>query len=73
MSIGRASGRSWCQATLCWQARSITQRPIGWISPLSSATGMKSEGSIIPRFGWSQRSSASSAGISPLPSATIGW
>ena len=51
MSIGRSSGRSWFQATLCWQARSITQRPIGWIRPLSSATGMNSEGSMMPRCG----------------------
>ena len=36
-----------------------THRPIGMISPVSSASGMNWSGGIIPRSGWRQRSSAS--------------
>ena len=32
-----------------------TQAPIGTMSPVSSATGMKSAGEICPRVGWFQR------------------
>jgi hypothetical protein len=39
----------------CRQASSSTQRPIGTISPLSSAIGMNSIGWDPPRAGWRQR------------------
>jgi hypothetical protein len=41
------------------QACRMTQAPIGMMSPVSSAIGMKSAGGISPRSGWRQRSSAS--------------
>jgi len=40
-------------------ASSITHSPIAGISPVSSATGMKTLGGTKPRFGWFQRISAS--------------
>ena len=61
-SSGRSSGRCSCHSRIWRQAVSWTQRPIGSIRPLSSATGMNSPGSSWPRFGWFQRTSASSAG-----------
>ena len=41
------------------QAWHNTQSPIGTMRPVSSATGMKSSGGIMPRSGWCQRMSAS--------------
>jgi hypothetical protein len=37
----------------------MTRRPIGTMSPVSSASGMKFMGAICPRSGWFQRSRAS--------------
>ena len=55
------------------QASRSTQRPIGTISPVSSANGMKSPGTTSPRSGWCQRSSASIPATWPSASRTIGW
>jgi hypothetical protein len=41
------------------QACRSTHSPKGTISPISSASGMKSAGETKPRSGWRQRSSAS--------------
>ena len=60
---GRESGRDACQRAACAHAPSSTHRPIGSISPLSSAIGMNSAGSIRPRVGCSQRRSASTETI----------
>ena len=67
------SARSACQRAACVQAVSSTQRPIGSIMPVSSATGMKSAGAGVPRAGCSQRSSASTEAIEESRSETIGW
>ena len=40
-----------CIATACRQASRSTQRPIGTISPVSSANGMKSSGSTQAALG----------------------
>ena len=45
----------------------------GVISPLCSATGMKSSGPMKPRSGWSQRTSASAPSTAPSRSRTLGW
>ena len=42
-----------------------TQRPIGTISPVSSASGMNSSGCTIPRSGWIHRIRASTPVIRP--------
>ena len=69
-----ASGRNWTgdTFTLTWKpgtraahraahraASWKTQSPSGTIRPVSSAIGMNSSGWMIPRTGWSQRTSAS--------------
>ena len=55
------------------QASSSTQLPISKIGPVSSASGMKSLGEIMPRAGWRQRISASAPTMRPLRSLTLGW
>ena len=55
------------------QASSMTQRPIGTISPVSSASGMKAAGESRPRRGWRQRTRASAPTIVPEDSSTMGW
>ena len=55
------------------QARSSTQRPIGTISPFSSAIGMNTSGRTTPAVGWFQRSSASTPTIRSLSRSSIGW
>ena len=50
-----------------------TQAPIGTIDPVSSATGMNSAGDTGPSVGLFQRSSASTAAISPVSSSNTGW
>ena len=47
------------QVAAARHASSITHSPIDGISPLSSATGMKTLGGTSPRCGWFQRISAS--------------
>ena len=49
----------------CAQACFSTQRPIGTISPVSSASGMNCIGGSTPSSGWVQRSSASTPVICP--------
>ena len=62
-----------CHARSCAQARSSTQSPIGRISPLRSAIGMKVSGPSRPSSGCCQRSSAS-APITGWPLAgNLGW
>ena len=51
------------QARACRQAVSSTQRPIGMIRPVSSASGMNDSGGTRPRVGCCQRTSASSPTI----------
>jgi hypothetical protein len=53
-------------------ASSIAQRPIGTISPDSSATGMNALGGISRPPSSVQRASASNATIRPLERWTIG-
>ena len=55
----RPSGRRACQTFTSRQAWASTQRPSGTIWPVSSATGMNSAGTIMPRSGCFQRMSAS--------------
>src|SRR3546814_1627057 len=50
-----------CHSASCWQAVLSAQRPSGRIRPVSSASGMNSEGEIGPRSGWFHRASASTA------------
>src|SRR5450759_587318 len=47
-----------------------TQVPISSISPVSSATGMKTLGAIRPWVGWSHRIRASAPTSSPVPRST---
>ena len=54
-----------CQAMFCAQASFSTQRPIGTISPVSSASGMNCIGGSTPSSGWVQRNSASTPVICP--------
>ena len=65
-TIGRRAGPSGSHAS--WpparQAVSRTQRPIGTIRPVSSASGMKASGGTRPRVGCCQRTSASNPTIS---------
>ena len=50
-----------------------TQSPIGTMTPVSSATGMKSAASIRPLVGWFQRTSASAASARSETAEKIGW
>ena len=50
-----------------------TRSPRASISPVSSATAMKTSGATLPALGWVQRASASTPMIAPSPSDTIGW
>ena len=43
------------------------------MSPVSSATEMKSEGWMSPRSGWRQRTSASKLATLPVSRFTMGW
>jgi hypothetical protein len=62
----RNAGMPWrCQATFCAQAVSMTHLPIGTISPVSSASGMKWLGCNRPRSGCCQRSRASTSETPP--------
>ena len=53
--------------------RGSTQPPIGTISPVSSAIGMKSAGEISPRVGWFQRISASNEPMRLFSRSNKGW
>jgi hypothetical protein len=55
------------------QASRITHSPIGTMKPISSASGMKEAGEIIPLVGWFQRIRASNPLISLLARLTTGW
>ena len=46
---------------------------MGVISPVISASSMKSSGGTRPRSGWRQRRSASVPWIRPVATSTIGW
>ena len=54
----------------CAHAVRSTQRPIGTMSPVSSASGMNWSGATMPRSGWFQRSSASTPTMRPVPMST---
>ena len=71
-SDGSVGSSSWIWRP--WrQASRSTQRPIGTIRPISSASGMKVSGPSIPRSGWCQRSSASTPLTPPSERFTSGW
>ena len=55
------------------QAVLSTHSPIGMMSPVSSASGMKSPGGIVPCSGRCQRIRASTLRISPELRSTHGW
>ena len=60
---GRSARHAAPGCALAWRQPSrSTQRPIGTIRPISSASGMNSSGPTRPRSGWRQRSSASTPG-----------
>ncbi|MNG22869.1 hypothetical protein D3C84_1074060 [compost metagenome] len=68
-----SSGKPDC----CKRARSrhdchSTSAPSPWMSPASSASGMKSAGETWPQWGWYQRTSASSLATRPLRLSQIG-
>ena len=50
-----------------------THRPRGTIRRVSSATGMKSSGLMVPRSGWCQRTSASQLLMASVCRSTTGW
>ena len=50
-----------------------TRRVSGWISPVCSASGMKSSGMTRPCTGWFQRTSASTPTTSPVLRFIRGW
>ena len=56
---GGSDGSSACIERAWRQPSRSTQRPIGTIRPVSSASGMNCVGGTRPRSGWCQRSSAS--------------
>ncbi len=55
------------------QAWRMTHSPIGTISPISSASGMKSAGETSPRSGCRQRIRASQPISFSLSSCNCGW
>jgi len=61
------------QAAPWRRASRSTQRPIPVIAPVSSASGMNSNGGMSPRSGWFQRTSASNPIVRLSVSRTIGW
>ena len=61
------------QVAAARQASSITHSPIAGISPISSATGMKTFGGTRPRCGWFQRISASNPISFWVLALTRGW
>jgi hypothetical protein len=61
------------QAAAWRHASRITHAPIGTISPVSSATAMKSPGARRPSSVCCQRSSASTACTRPEARSTSGW
>ncbi len=73
MDMPRATSWSACHSTICRQASSMTQTPIGTIRPVSSATEMISPGRMSPRSGCCQRSSASKPTTRSVASAITGW
>ena len=50
-----------------------TQAPMSVINPVSSASAMKSPGSVSLKPGRDQRTSASKCTVSPVAVSTIGW
>ena len=72
IASGAESGRAPYHWAAWRQAFSSTHRPIGSISPFSSAIGMNSDGGISPRSGWCQRSSASTPTSDKFVSDTTG-
>ena len=73
MVSGRSAGVPACQATDWAQAWRRTQRPIGTIRPLLSASGMNTSGEISPLTGWCQRRSASTPAMALVARLMIGW
>ena len=69
--IGKLPRPARSQTRFCVQAVRSTHSPIGSISPLLSASGMKSAGEIMPRSGWCQRISASAADQRALPDVDL--
>src|ERR1017187_5986183 len=55
------------------QASCSTRAPIGMMSPLSSAIGIRTDGGTRPNFGLSQRTSASNPATRPVAKSNCGW
>jgi hypothetical protein len=55
------------------QAWAITQSPSASISPISSATGMNTDGGTLPISGCCQRISASTPTTAPFEAEYVGW
>ena len=70
---GPVEKRSRCHFTAWRQASARIHWPMLMISPVSSASGMKSSGWIMPRVGCCQRTSASKPTIAPLCRSISGW
>ena len=68
-----SSGRSRFQALTWRHASPATHSPIGTMSPVSSAIGMKSSGRTRPRVGSIQRISASVPMKRPRCKSMMGW
>ena len=62
-----------CQRRNCAATVRRMLPPMGTISPVSSASPIKSPGSTRPRVGWCQRTSASTESMCPRARSTIGW
>ena len=61
-----AWGSSRARRCICRQASRSTNRPMGTIRPVCSASGMKSSGGTSPRSGCCQRTSASTPASRPV-------
>jgi len=55
------------------QAVSNTHKPISWIRPIFSATGINIAGEIKPSWGSCQRSSASNPTVFRVTKSSFGW
>ena len=62
-----------CQRASCVAAVAKTWRSSSITMPVLSHSGMKASGSMSPRSGWRQRTSASAPTMRPLRRSTLGW
>jgi hypothetical protein len=73
MKSGGSHGNIFCHRCICMQASRNTHSPSGTISPVSSATGMKSIGEMKPRSGCCHRTRASKPRRAKPSRPTMGW